>query len=161
MVHPNRVIPPYTYDDTVRKDVISNVSPTVDDDVTEGFLPFSRWIDETTNQAWFLVDNTEGAAVWVELTNQGTTYRVERFTDSQFVYDVGSDTSSVLLIGTPTLNNQSNGCLRVSLNGVDDFDFVESVPLVGQFTIQSNTLLIGGDVTTGNGEDIWRLHYIS
>ena len=42
----------------------TTADPTVDDDITLGYVRFSRWFNTTTGRLWTLLDNTDGAAVW-------------------------------------------------------------------------------------------------
>jgi len=46
----------------------ATAAPTVDDDTTEGYSVRSIWADVTNNKAYLLLDATEGAAVWKEIT---------------------------------------------------------------------------------------------
>ena len=50
----------------------TNADPTVDDDSSEGFTEGSIWVNTTTNIAYILVDDTEGAAVWTEIGSGGS-----------------------------------------------------------------------------------------
>jgi len=45
--------------------------PTVNDDAAAGYTVGSVWINETTGEAFILVDSTTGAAVWVSTTATG------------------------------------------------------------------------------------------
>lgn len=44
----------------------SPVDPTVDDDETKDYKPWSRWHNTTTDKYFVCVDESEGAAVWIE-----------------------------------------------------------------------------------------------
>ncbi len=46
----------------------ATTAPTVNNDVTEGYSPGSQWADVTNDEFYICVDATEGAAVWVEIT---------------------------------------------------------------------------------------------
>lgn len=43
-------------------------APGVTDDIDKGFSVGSTWIDTTADKAYICVDNTDGAAVWLEFT---------------------------------------------------------------------------------------------
>lgn len=43
-------------------------APTVDNDVSEGYTVGSRWFDITNDKEYVCLDNTDGAAVWIETT---------------------------------------------------------------------------------------------
>ena len=45
--------------------------PTVNDDITFGYTVGSRWIDITNDKEYVCLDNTNGAAVWIETTQSG------------------------------------------------------------------------------------------
>jgi hypothetical protein len=47
------------------------VDPTVDDDADAGYHVGAGWINVTDGTVWVLVDETNGAAVWVEITGGG------------------------------------------------------------------------------------------
>lgn len=49
----------------------ATAAPTVNNDVDEGYTPGSRWIDVTNDKAYVCLDNTDGAAVWTEVTQAG------------------------------------------------------------------------------------------
>ena len=42
-------------------------APTVDDDSSEGYSVFSRWVNIADDELYWCMDNTEGAAVWKRL----------------------------------------------------------------------------------------------
>jgi len=48
----------------VRKFIGKTVAPTVNDDITSGYIVSDIWIDETGNNVYVCADNTDGAAVW-------------------------------------------------------------------------------------------------
>lgn len=48
----------------VHKKTIDIVGPTVNNDVTEGYTPWSQWRDKVALTSFVCVDNSEGAAVW-------------------------------------------------------------------------------------------------
>lgn len=42
--------------------------PTVNSDLAHGYYPFSFWRNTSTNQGWMCVDNTNGAAIWKQIS---------------------------------------------------------------------------------------------
>lgn len=58
-----------------KTNLTASTAPTVNDDASAGYSNGSLWYDTTTLQFYVLVDNTEGAAVWVDLTNADDSYQ--------------------------------------------------------------------------------------
>ena len=46
-------------------------APTVNNDINEGYAIGSRWVDVTNDKEYVCLDNTDGAAVWIETTVAG------------------------------------------------------------------------------------------
>jgi hypothetical protein len=65
--------------------ITSASDPTVNDDVGDSYFPGQVWINTTTGEAFVLVDNTLGAAVWTSTTE---------------VTPVGAPTTADFLVGT-------------------------------------------------------------
>ena len=57
-------------DDTEHWHAIGSASPTVDDDVTEGFRIGTLWVNDD-GEAWLCIDNGEGEADWLALATGG------------------------------------------------------------------------------------------
>jgi hypothetical protein len=55
----------------VRKFIGKTAAPTVDDDISLGYIIGDVWMDETNDKSYQLFDSTDGAAVWEELTGSG------------------------------------------------------------------------------------------
>lgn len=47
-------------------------APTVNDDTNEGYVISSRWFDITNDKEYVCLDDTNGAAVWIETTGSGS-----------------------------------------------------------------------------------------
>jgi len=60
----------------VRKFIGKTTAPTVNDDITEGYIVSDIWIDETGDKAYQCLDNTDGAAVWEQLAGDGQDHGV-------------------------------------------------------------------------------------
>ena len=52
----------------VRKFIGKTSAPTVNDDITSGYIVSDLWIDETNDESYQCLDNTDGAAVWEQIT---------------------------------------------------------------------------------------------
>lgn len=48
---------------------VTNVSPTVSDDNTQGYEPLSKWINTANNKEYTCLISTTGAALWIEITS--------------------------------------------------------------------------------------------
>ena len=46
-------------------------APTINNDIDEGYAVGSRWFDVTNDKEYVCLDNTDGAAVWIETTQSG------------------------------------------------------------------------------------------
>ena len=56
-------------------------APTVNNDVDEGYVAGSYWVDVTNDKAYMCLDNTDGAAVWTETTGAGGYTNLTSFVD--------------------------------------------------------------------------------
>lgn len=59
---------------------IWNAAPTVDDDVSAGYMQGDLWVDETNAQVYVCINNTDGAAVWLNVSGGGKS-------DYEFIVD--------------------------------------------------------------------------
>lgn len=67
----------------------ATVAPTVNNDIDEGYVVGSRWIDVTADKEYVCLDNTDGAAVWTETTGGAVEY--ELATDAETVTGTATD----------------------------------------------------------------------
>ncbi len=51
-----------------KKSVVSASAPNADNDITEGYKPGSYWLNTTDNSVYYCFDNTDGAAVWAQVS---------------------------------------------------------------------------------------------
>lgn len=56
----------------VRKFIGKTSAPTVNDDISLGYIIGDVWVDETNDKSYQLFDNTDAAAVWEEITGGGS-----------------------------------------------------------------------------------------
>ncbi len=54
--------------ENLKVNLASAVNPTVDNDTTEGYVVGSRWFNTTGDREYVCLDNTDGAAVWIQTT---------------------------------------------------------------------------------------------
>jgi len=84
-------------------------APTVDNDVDEEYTVGSRWLDVTADKSYVCLDNTNGAAVWIETTGAGdgvTTFTALTDTPADYTGQAGKYTKvnvdeTALEFGTP------------------------------------------------------------
>ena len=50
----------------------ATIAPTVNNDTDEGYTIGSKWYDVTADKGYVCLDNTDGAAVWTEITGGGS-----------------------------------------------------------------------------------------
>ena len=77
----------------------ATTDPTATDDVTQGYVVGSRWLNITDDKEWFCANNTEEAAVWVLSAGDvfGENYAEQR-EDDEF------STNSEVYVATCTLS---------------------------------------------------------
>ena len=56
---------------SLKSNLAASAAPTVNDDSSAGYAVGSVWIDVTADKAYLCLDDTVGAAVWVETTQAG------------------------------------------------------------------------------------------
>lgn len=81
----HRKIHPVDFLGSVPKSNSTTSAPTVNDDSSAGYSNGSIWVNTTTNIAYVLVDNTDGAAVWKEASVQLTSSAPTNITKSAAV----------------------------------------------------------------------------
>ena len=52
---------------------IALTDPATTDDESEGYEPFSLWLNTNTDRVFINVDNSLGAAIWIDITQSGGT----------------------------------------------------------------------------------------
>ncbi|NQV83928.1 MAG: tail fiber protein [Rhodospirillales bacterium] len=52
-----------------KQNLAAAVAPGVNDDVTPGYAVGSKWVDTTADKVYFCADATDGAAVWINVTD--------------------------------------------------------------------------------------------
>ena len=144
-------------------------APTVDDDTSEGYSVGSVWIDVSGDKAYVCVDETDGAAVWVETTDVVTASNVglgeglfkqkngddlefrsltagsSRVTLADNTNDVGIDVSVGQLESDLTLDNIS-GTLSISKGGSGQTTATAAFDALAPTTTK-------GDIVVHNGTD--------
>ena len=82
---------------TVYDKLDATTAPGVTNDIDELYVPGSLWVDVTGDEAYVCLDNTDGAAVWIELTSVSATASdtvagiVERSTSAENITGTADD----------------------------------------------------------------------
>lgn len=63
----------------VKNNLTATTAPTVNSDASEGYSNSSLWYNTSSSRVYLCVDNTDGAAVWADLTSTATTGSFQGF----------------------------------------------------------------------------------
>jgi hypothetical protein len=101
------------------------IDPAVTNDQTEGFLVGATWINATSGEAFILVDNTPGAAIWTSLTagggGGGTPFSISSFSDGESATKLigsGTDISSITFTASYVSPNPTSASVAL-ITGTD------------------------------------------
>ena len=94
----------------------SAVAPTVNEDLSSGYLVGDRWVDTVTDTAYVCVDNTNGAAIWSSAS--GDLLASNNLSDLDNA--ATARTNLGVAIGTDVLAEQTIGIADNNLLEVDD-----------------------------------------
>jgi len=137
--------------------VISSISPTINEDINDGYDVGLRWIDTTDGYEYVLIDNTAGSAIWINTTGGGGSTGGD-----ELVKVSSNDTSAGYLenkiiegygIDISVENEGSNEQLKISITPPTccgqilysvDGDLTPSLPLTGEcgWLINDNGILL-------------------
>ena len=109
-----------------------NITPTINDDVTKGYLNGSRWTLDN-GDVYECTDDTTGAAVW-ELVNTGTTPTLQQVTDAG-----NTSTNDILILGANDYIGQISSQTIISYNTVTGVSAKLFVGTSGQLTLTNST----------------------
>lgn len=130
--------------------ITSTSDPTVNDDIGDGYNPGQTWVNTTTPEAFVLVDNTLGAAVWVSTTTAAGDYVSIR--------DGGKETVSTVAASgaTETLDLANGNVHDVTLTADCTLTFAgATVGVACSFTLLLRQDGTGGWTTTWPGSVVW------
>jgi len=85
----------------------ATIAPTINNDISEGYTVGSRWLDITNLKSYVCLDNTDGAAVWIENVVEGDMNKATYDTDEDGDIDVaagGTEKSLWTLYAIPYLS---------------------------------------------------------
>lgn len=138
----------------------ATVAPTVSDDIDEGYVVGSRWVDITADKEYVCLDNTDGAAVWMETTASAAVVMASIWLPAESVYlPVTNPAGLIEILGSTTYGGISyltfddttseHAVWRIPVPDYDGgnivvtaFSKVATTP-VGAVTLQYNILTIG------------------
>lgn len=139
-------------DPPVRDNLTAVVGPAVTDDTTKGYSVTSLWVNTASGSAFICVDNTAGAAVWVEITvgggaGNGKNHRLITKTASYTIlpadFDIGGELVVIMNAGTTTTLTMPTAAS--AYDGVDNLTVLITVKRISS----------GGTAVTidGNGSE--------
>jgi hypothetical protein len=73
----------------------ASTAPTIDNDITEGYTVSSRWLDLVGEKEYVCKDNSDGAAVWIEVTGGGGTSSPLTTKGDLYTYDTDNQRLAV------------------------------------------------------------------
>ena len=128
----------------------ATTDPTVTEDLAAGYLVGSTWINTASGEAFILVDNTTGAAVWQSTTTSGTGFVTNTLGGKEVVNTVAAAGS------TETLDLTDGNVHDVTLTADCTLTFAGATAGVAcSFTLLLRQDGTGGWVTTWPGSVIW------
>ena len=120
----------------------ATTDPTVNDDADDGYTSGSYWINRTTDNIWFCVDSTVGAAIWKRMiVSGGQTSGVPSFSGS-FYYS-----------STPYLetnNNTWDTNASWSFEGTDTVQISSMVAVLSRSSTNGTSYIRIYDATNNN-----------
>lgn len=97
---------------SIKKSNTSASNPTVNDDDTQGYEPFSEWLNTSTTEKWVCLDNSTGAAVWeqgtLDSSDLGSAAIADLIDDDTFATATSSNIPSAESVKT-YVDNSSTG----------------------------------------------------
>jgi hypothetical protein len=144
----------------------AGAAPTVNDDVDEGYVVGSYWHDTTNDESYVCLDNTDGAAVWVETTAGAaggeTNTGSNQGTDGVGVFDTKAGVDLQFRNLAP-----ASAHITINLNGKDidaGLDFTQAYDYSGgsiwlEFNEGNAVLASAGQVAVDGVDDAIAIHF--
>jgi len=113
--------------------------PTVNDDISYGYTVPLLWWDTTNDTYWGLVDNTDGAAVWIQLGGEGQSITEQSGTTISAI-----DSSGIWICedsGATCFHIDDNGLVSIA-GGLDNTVIGGTTPAAGSFTDLVGTIVV-------------------
>ena len=141
----------------------ATAAPTVNDDVQSHYSVGSRWVDVTNDQEYVLIDPTQGAAIWIQLTLfrlAASTYFTAQHAHS-LINSAGWTTGGVVTdagSGTPREVNISagTGFLRASDSDVADLFFCDWPAVSAMVTVTDAVRHVVVEYNSGSPQAVLR-----
>jgi len=120
----------------------ATAAPTVNNDIDEGYKPGSLWVDVTNDKGYVCLDNTDGAAVWTEITGAGTSLPV---VDTTGIAKGSVDATKIVRLEVDGL---TTGTTRVLTVPDKDMTIADNADLAAKLAniVEDTTPQLGGDL---------------
>lgn len=137
--------------------VEKTTAPTVNDDAEDGHLVGTKWVDETNDLVYECVDNTVGAAVWIETSDTATvTGTTNEITVSGTTdYTVGIADNPVIPGTGQMLLPDGTTAQRITASNGDIRYNTDTEEIEGYIDSAWSTIANGGGVWAKNQKGWW------
>jgi hypothetical protein len=141
---------------------LSTIDPVVGDDITDGFLIGTFWVNTSSGSSFISVDDAAGAAVWNTLVGSGGGETLDDFYDNDagertVTVDAGDVSWDLSVANTFILDLQGTGDILFQDGGITFATFTDAgdLDLVNNLTIGASTETISNGSFSLNGDDVF------
>ncbi len=141
---------------------ISSVDPAVSDDIADGFLVGTFWLNDTSDSLFISVDDSAGAAVWNSLAGSAAGETLDGFYDNDagertIVVDNGDVSWDAALTNQFIVDLQGTGDVLFQDGGTVFATFTDAgdLQLVNNLTVGASVETISNGSFAVNGDDVF------